>query len=69
MGARLDTALIEAVAEAAAPRLHEFAPRELSGLAWACARAQHAPPRLLDTLAAAVKARRDAPASKRARTG
>ena len=47
MGARLDTALIEAVAEAAAPRLHEFAPRELSGLAWACAvRVAPAPPPL-----------------------
>ena len=45
---------LDALARAAAPQLYTFAPRELSQLAWACGKARHAAPALLDGIAREV---------------
>ena len=57
---------LDALARAAAPRLYTFAPRELSQLAWACGKARHAAPALLDAIAREVVHRARPPGSERA---
>ena len=56
---------LDALAHAAAPRLYTFAPRELSQLAWACGKARHAAPLLLDGIAREVVHRAPPPGSER----
>ena len=56
---------LDALARAAAPQLYTFAPRELSQLAWACGKARHAAPALLDGIAREVVHRACPPGSER----
>ena len=52
-------ALLDAIAVAAIPRLHEFKAQELANLAWAYGKSEHAAPALLDAIAAAASPRLD----------
>merc|ERR1740139_235689 len=56
---------LDALAHAAAPRLYTFAPRDLAQMAWACGKARHASPALLDAIAREAAQRARPPGSAR----